>query len=226
MNYALCEEQFSDPEANDINNKKFWDRLSEVFKITLEMVKEDVAKMGLDINSVDFEQAKEEEERNRETCESNKCVQVARTYYEMTDEWFQSNDKLFEEKAENLIAEIEMVLPGADPEAEFLELKDAVEVVRWYEHQIYIKLKRAVSGMLRDTIDEDISDANGSAKVALIGIDNSMAAWGILRNLLEVQRDRILDILLHLNKLRKETERAFPQARAFVRPGFDKQISP
>jgi hypothetical protein len=221
-NYALCEEQFGDPEANDINNKKFWDRLSEIFKLTLEMVKEDAAKMGVDIDAVDLEQVKEEEKRNGEIIENNKCVQAAKTYYEMTDKWFESNNSLFEEKADDIKAKIEMVLPGADPEAEFLELKDAVEVIRWYEHQIYVKLKRAVSGTLRDTIDEDISDANGSAKVALLGIDNSIAAWGILRNHLEDQRDRILDILLHLSKLRKETEGTFPGARTFIRPGFDK----
>jgi hypothetical protein len=222
MNYALCDEQFGDPEANDINNKKFWDRLSEIFKLTLEMVKEDAAKMGVDIDSIDFEQEEREEKRNREIRENNKCVQTAKAYYKMTDKWFVSNNSLFEEKADDIRAKVEMALPGVDPEAEFLELKDAVEVIRWYEHQIYVKLKRAVSGTLRNTVDEDISDANGSAKVALLGIDNSIAAWGILRNHLEDQRDLVLDILLHLSKLRKETERTFPGARAFIRLGFDK----
>ena len=222
MNYALCDEQFGDPEANDINNKKFWDRLSEIFKLTLEMVKEDAAKMGVDIDSIDFEQEEREEKRNREIRENNKCVQTAKAYYKMTDKWFVSNNSLFEEKADDIRAKVEMALPGVDPEAEFLELKDAVEVIRWYEHQIYVKLKRAVSGTLRNTVDEDISDANGSAKVALLGIDNSIAAWGILRNHLEDQRDLVLDILLHLSRLRKETERTFPGDRAFIRPGFDK----
>ena len=40
MNFALSEEHFDDPQCRDINNKAFWVKLSEVFQVTLEMVKE------------------------------------------------------------------------------------------------------------------------------------------------------------------------------------------
>lgn len=221
MSYAISEEHFNDPQAKDINNKKYWDRLSEIFKITLEMVKESAEEMGIDIDSIDLEQGQGEEERNRAIVENNKCVQTAQAYYGLTDKWFESNKDLFEEKTEDIRSKLEMDLPGADPETELDGLKDAIEVIRWYEHFIYVKLQRAISGLLSDELEQDEYDANGSAKVALIGIDRSIAAWGILRNLLEDQRDSILDILVCLGRLRKDVEKKFPAARTFIRPGLD-----
>jgi hypothetical protein len=63
--------------------------------------------------------------------------------------------------------------------------------------------------------------AAGSAKVALAAIDRSVAAWARLRERLDGETDAILDLLVRLERLRRATEREFPQARAFKRPGFD-----
>ncbi|MBW2259153.1 MAG: hypothetical protein JRF18_01685, partial [Deltaproteobacteria bacterium] len=42
MNFALSEEQFPDEESHDIQNEAFWQRLSETFQVTLELL-EDLA---------------------------------------------------------------------------------------------------------------------------------------------------------------------------------------
>ncbi len=100
-----------------------------------------------------------------------------------------------------------------------------VQVIRWYQHQIYIKLMRAIRGKLEEkpeTIDAYAKDSDGSAKVALIGIDRSIAAWGEMRNHLPFHDNDILAILSHLNRLCRKVEKVFPAARAFIRPGFDK----
>lgn len=62
---------------------------------------------------------------------------------------------------------------------------------------------------------------DGSVKVALISIDRSIAAWMRMREYLPEKQDEILDILIHLDRLRKSLENAFPKARTFKRPGFD-----
>ena len=59
-------------------------------------------------------------------------------------------------------------------------IKNALEVIRWYQHQIYVKLKRA---FIHDDLDEEEnlvlqSDADGSAKVSLIGMDRSTRSLG------------------------------------------------
>ena len=64
-------------------------------------------------------------------------------------------------------------------------LEEAIEVVRWYQHFIHVKLMRAVAGQLRERSqppDEFPRDSDGSAKVALIAIDRSIGAWGEIRN--------------------------------------------
>ena len=98
-------------------------------------------------------------------------------------------------------------------------------MVHWYQYQIYVKLMRAVRGDLEERpeiLDEFPKDSDGSAKVALIGIDRSIAAWGELQNRTPLHNSDVLGILLHLERLRRKVERVFPDARAFIRPGFDK----
>jgi hypothetical protein len=67
----------------------------------------------------------------------------------------------------------------------------------------------------------DEQDRNGSAKVALIGIDHSLAAWGALGESLASDSETILDMLVQLARLGRAVESEFPKARSFKRPGFD-----
>jgi hypothetical protein len=83
---------------------------------------------------------------------------------------------------------------------------------------------RAVGSLRRDDeidIGLDHSDADGSAKVALIGIDRSLAAWSEMLRQLPNEEDQILPLLAALSRLRRDIEATFPDARAFIRPGFD-----
>jgi hypothetical protein len=117
-----------------------------------------------------------------------------------------------------------MDLPDTDPHAEVVDLQDATEVVRWYHTLISAKIRRAVQQRLTDRpscLDGVPKDSDGSAKVALVCIDRSMVAWTRMREHLPEQGDTILDFLVALERLRRETERVFPDARSFVRPGFD-----
>jgi hypothetical protein len=101
----------------------------------------------------------------------------------------------------------------------------AVEVIRWFQHSIPAKVHRAVrerhvwEAEFDDFADPQ-SDANGSLKVALIGIDRSLVAWADLRQLWP--RASTIDLLVeHLERLKLDVETRFPLARGFVRPGFD-----
>jgi hypothetical protein len=52
-------------------------------------------------------------------------------------------------------------------------------------------------------------------------MDRSISAWGKMMKFFPDQKDNILDVINHLDRLRRRTEKKFPDARAFVRPGFD-----
>ena len=125
---------------------------------------------------------------------------------------------------------LKLGIGGAAPHAEADSINDAVEVIRWYQHQIHVKLMRAISH--EDLVEEpDVDDtvqrdSDGSAKVALIGMDRSVGAWGRLQEHFPDRTDSILDILLHLDRLRRRVEDFFPRARDFRRPGFDDPDQP
>lgn len=224
MNFALSEEEFADPQTHDINSEAFWEKLSEIFQLTLEMVKETAQEQGIDLDSLDIQQAADERESIRNSAENHECSCAAKAYGQMVNDWFDSAKDLFEEKADDLGLQVRLELPGYDPAEEADNLKDSVDIIRWYQHFIYVKLIRAVQGKLQETpqgLDEFPKDSDGSAKVALIAIDRSIAAWGQMREHFPQRRDDILDLLVHLDRLRRKTETLFPDARAFVRPGFD-----
>jgi hypothetical protein len=115
-------------------------------------------------------------------------------------------------------------LGTGDPQAQAAELRDAVEVVQWYLFFIDVKLQRAVGSRVEESEEGDqgfTSDADGSAKVALVAIDRSIGAWARLREHLAEGSDMALDLLVGLERLRQAVEQDFPKARAFKRPGFD-----
>jgi hypothetical protein len=226
MTYALSEDEFDNPESKDISNKAFWDKLHEIFKVTFEMVKETAEEMDIDLNAIDDEQFAEQQEQVHQFVENQPYTKAAFAYTEMAGKWFDSNKALLENKAEELLTLAQAQIPGVRPDKDALKIQDCLEVIHWYQHQIYVKLCRAASGTIRGEL-EDIEyapeDAAGSAKVAIIGIERSIAAWGGLLNQFPQQEHSILELQVNLKKLLRQVDAAFPDARAFVRLGFDAQ---
>jgi hypothetical protein len=121
-------------------------------------------------------------------------------------EWLQANQ--------------EPLAASADP-----VVREALEVVSWDAHLIGAKIHRALTG--RDCVaqgeDEDDdpvqNDWNGSAKVALLSLQRSEAAW---RTIAAATGDPTPSVLADgASRLRQALEEAFPSAMAFIRPGFD-----
>ncbi|MBN2019015.1 MAG: hypothetical protein JW749_02185 [Sedimentisphaerales bacterium] len=224
MNYALSEDEIDNPQTQDITNKAFWDQLHDIFKITFEMLEESAKEMGIDLDAIDSEEFAKQQEQIRKTVKRQPFTRAALAYTKMVDAWFKSNKDLLEEKGNELCSLAEAEIPGTRPVKEALRIQDCLEIVRWYQNQIYVKLCRAASGMIRGELENNEyspQDANGSAKVAIIGIEHSIAAWGGLLNHFPQQEGSFLDLLVHLNRLLRQVEAAFPDARAFTRPGFD-----
>ena len=226
MNYALSEDEFDSPESKDITNQAFWDKLHGIFQATLEMVKETAEEMGIDLNAIDPEEYAEQEEMVHKMAKDQPYTKAALAYVNMVNKWFDSNKDLFEKKSEELLALAHAEIPDTAPDKDALKIQDYLEIIRWYQHQIYVKLCRASSGMIRGELENGDyfpEDANGSAKVAIIGIERSIAAWGGLLGQFPEQENSILDVLVALKKLFRQVDAAFPDARAFIRPGFDER---
>ena len=114
--------------------------------------------------------------------------------------------------------------PISDPMENEVALEEALEVIRWYQYQINIKILRAIESKKNEDsleLNDFPKDSDGSAKVSLLGIDRSISSWNALMRHLPEQKERILSLSIHLSRLRERVESEFPNARAFIRKGFD-----
>ena len=212
------------PGSQDPENEKFWKQLHGNLAATAELLHEMAEEAGVDLDTLVSPEDEARTEKVLRDTKAHPLVTTATDYTMAVHKWFQAAKGLFEGKAEELNAKARMDLPNVDPEAEARDLQDATEVVRWYHTLISAKLRRAVQQNLTDRpacLDGMPKDSDGSAKVALVCIDRSMAAWTRMREHLPEEEDNILDFLVALERLRRETERVFPDARSFARPGFD-----
>jgi len=206
--------------------EQFWEKIHENFQQTKELLEYIAQEEGIDLDNLppDPEFEKESEQR-RKDAENNELSQAAKKYGDLADQWFQENETLFKDMENQFNQNMNLGIHEKQSHDIAARITDAIEVIRWYQHQIYVKIMRALSSrqdLIMEEMDADFpSDADGSVKVALIGMDNSIAAWGKLHECFPDQADGILDILMLLEKLRRNTENAFPKARSFVRPGFD-----
>jgi hypothetical protein len=221
-NHAIGERVFAAPESRDPGNEQFWRNLARLFRATARKVREAAARSGVDLAAAAA--AGRDSERVWDDARGHECARGARRYAESVDAWFRAAEASFVEHERELAARERLGLPLGAARAEHGRVEEAVQVLRWYQHQIPAKLVRAVAGLVDPYASPpgDLpSDSDGSAKVALVAMDRSIEAWRQLRALVPEQADSILDLLLQLDRLRRRTEAVFPLARVFVRPGFD-----
>ena len=101
---------------------------------------------------------------------------------------------------------------------------DAVEAIEWFSSRIAAKIYRAVCGEADGVaVDSEVqTDYDGSAKAALAGIGESLAAWRTLMETGKAAADGVpARAVLALDELAAAVRARFPRADAFVRPGFD-----
>jgi hypothetical protein len=99
---------------------------------------------------------------------------------------------------------------------------DPYSIILWFAPLIASKTHRAMRGLHEfDGCRDYPPDHEGSAKVALIGIDRSMQAWVDARTIGRIPADVAAAFAEKLHRLATELEELLPRARAFVRPAFD-----
>ncbi len=213
------------PEQNDINNKAFWDNLSKNFAGAIAMIHEAAKEQGITIEPADdAEWEKYETLKNtaRDKAKEHPLIKYSTKYMLQAKALLDKND-LLKQKGGELIQHTELGIKNIDDaKSEVEELGNCLEIVQWYLFQIQVKFMRALPMMPGEEDDEAFtSDSNGSAKVALIGVDRCIMAWQMLMQFLPAETDDILQLLALLQKIQALGEKAFPNARKFIRPGLD-----
>lgn len=213
----------------DMDNEAFWRTLSQNFAKTFQLLKDEAKKNGFDLNPPTTEELLEFDRKDAETraiLAKTPLMDTAKVYAKQAIQWFKIHNKIFEERGFELIQHIDL---GIKTEEQMLEqgilFGDSIEVIQWYVHFIPVKFSRAMHGKLEDDGWEAENgfpkDSDGSAKVAVIAAERSLSAWTQLAVLLPEFADSMLPMLANLQKIIRLGELEFPDARQFVRVGFD-----
>jgi len=214
------EDEDNSPESRDIQNEAFWRKLSQIFQETREMAMEWAQENGVELENLTEEEEVQMRTKQRRA-DNHPLARAGRKYANAASDWFREFDQLVEVSD----------LATTDTDIEEAErLVDAREIIHWYQYQIAVKTIRALSSKIEECEfeleepDPYAKDSDGSAKVALLGIDRSIAAWRLMQLSVPERSDTIVPMILELERLRQRTEKQFPNARDFIRPGFDEVL--
>jgi hypothetical protein len=100
-------------------------------------------------------------------------------------------------------------------------LQDAFEILAWYEFQFFVKIQRALPPVITNAKYEELYDANGSAKVAWIGLTRCLDALTRIAEILPWMHQEVLPLLNNTYQSIDLLDHTIPGHKAFNRPGFD-----
>ena len=222
------------PEQLDMNNKAFWDNLSSNFDKALKLLQKAAKKHGIDINksmSKEEEQAYEERESFlRKAAKQHPLSKLCTGYRKAVLPFFKNEvSSELVDKTRELVSHLHMGIQTEEEVAHTMaNLGDCEEVIRWYVFFIDAKLQRALHGKIEGEdweLDNGYpKDSDGSAKIAVIAVEKSMAAWTRMYELLPSCEDAALQALSLLIQIKRKALEEFPECMAFKRPGFDEVL--
>lgn len=214
------EDEDADPATRDITNAAFWNKLASIFQQTQKMITAWAEENGVDLSPEALAEASAQKDMERKEAKHHPLFKEADNYAAGVQDWFEKAS-IETEPISDTRADLEEKDTNDD------EL-DAAEVIRWYQFFIAAKIGRGLMSRVHEEdheklFEEDTSwrDSDGSIKVALIAIDRSISAWKLMADVRGETEDAIRRFILQLERLRLCAEREFPNARDFVRPGFD-----
>src|SRR5205814_6700630 len=109
--------------------------------------------MGVDLDDPDLQAEVGAEERleRRRAAKNRPVARATMLYVKAVDKWFEKAESAFHAKGIELetLARIEV----GDPRGEFAELSEFVDVIRWYQHFIYVKLSRAIGSPASEDLE-------------------------------------------------------------------------
>ena len=216
------------PEEKDVTSRTFWNRLSENFKEAIELLHQAAAAQGVDLANIPSEELEKIQEKQQavdEQIENHTLTIISLDYAKSASHWLRTCDiprNLIDERSQQLSL-------GLIRREEINKLAGNIngylEIISRYTHFIHVTLMRAISGKISSAglgEENDFQrDSDGSAKIALIATDKSSQAWIRLYDLMPEVEDDALNMLSLLQQIRILAETEFPNARKFIRPGFD-----
>lgn len=216
-------------EQLDINNKAFWENISDNFKNAIQLIHKEAERLGINLNqplSPDEEKAYDEKRSFIKTAaKESELSKLCRQYQKIVLP-FVKNSEGFPDKVRELVSHGRLgIVTPEDIVNTSAGIGDCFEIIQWYVFFIDAKLQRALHGKFNgEEFAEEHGfpkDSDGSAKIAIIAIERSMQAWLKLYELMPSCEDTAVNVLALLSRLKQNALTAFPGAMNFKRPGFD-----
>jgi hypothetical protein len=170
---------------------------------------------GIDLDDLEPDAADiKEYERREKRIDSDALVERARDY---ADDVYRVLRPLLEIERHEAPTEL-----GA-------EVAEAIGDVYGLSLRISVKVHRAISSFEFNK-DEDLevdplqNDSNGSTKVVILAISETIAAWEIIQRASVIDAWLVNHLVETLKQIGADLSERFPLAMGFVRPGFDEEI--
>ncbi|RYU95300.1 hypothetical protein [Emticicia agri] len=220
MNFAM--RKYKEEDKSETNTG---DNLTEVLQQTTDLIKQIIEDKGMS-----WEEVASEADKETHTVDPHKeadkhwNVRAAKEYTYLYGSFLKEEQGFMRGKGVEFQNELNKgIISVEEAEEALLQIEDAFEVINWYQSLIYIKIRNACQLFFEEDLSDFMVDYyNGKAKLTLVSIDRSLAAWLVLQVHFPEKVNKITRILFQLEKLRRQIEKDFPNARKFVRPGLDK----
>ncbi|HDO06784.1 MAG TPA: hypothetical protein ENG85_03785 [Bacteroidetes bacterium] len=214
-------------------NKQFWNQIdkavseaAETYNDLLPNTKEESLseiKFLFDDEEEDAAEAMKDFKENVRKAENNPLSRAAFKYEKAVTKWFADRKNKLQIEYDRNTKNTGVQYPGIEKELILKQLSDAIDVIQWYQIQMGIKIQRAFTSAYEEETDGGFfeglpKDSEGSAMVALTGIDRSMGAWNVLYKTLNPEKKSIAPFITLLFLLRAELIKLFPGATTFQWP--------
>src|SRR5699024_5032074 len=134
------EDEDDSPESRDIDNDAFWRKLGSIFQEAQEMIADWAREAGVDLNKID--QGRETRRKKRYTdAADHPLALTGKGYASAVTEWFKDLSQTITSSD---------VAPDESDLERSQELRDASDVIHWYQYQIAVKTMRALSSRSRE----------------------------------------------------------------------------
>ncbi len=188
---------------------------------------------GLDLSydPADMEPTTEElreEERARQAVKAHPLSNMGMAYMDLVDDWMDPREEMLTAKGILVHRQQELSIAVALRTPEMLVLSEALDEIGWFKTMLHVKCQRAIRGKLEDTgwmkamdMDRLQSDRNGTAKLCFEIVQRSVAAWETVAELMPEEAEHLVAMNELLRRMEEELRKEFPDARRFIRAGWD-----
>lgn len=201
-----------DPNDLDVMLKDVQTSLSKTMKMLVEKAEEE----GIDLDE-GLDEVQDELQSDRDFCSAHPLHEMAFRLARQSHAFL-----------ETLASEIQSEQFKGSQEDILVQIQDCFEILSWYHMQQAVKIDRCLRSLRHtngvtdpEELDAVLYDANGSAKVAYLGLVRMLDAFTRLHQWNASWNSRLMPLIQSIYDVLEKVDHEFPGHKAFKRPGFD-----